>query len=82
MPRITTIQTDTEFGEWMRKNMLDNDLNSCIVARMPHTTKQTILNHVKGRVPPNYAYVMAYCKIFGDKDDPEEIWKLVKNEAV
>lgn len=72
---------ETEVGKWMLENMTRLDLSCVDVANKLHITRQVVAYHVNGHHKPNYPFIMAYCHIFGDIDDPEEIWKLTIEEG-
>ena len=76
--KFTSMRPTTEFGKWLHAKMLKYNMDCGDVAKIIHTTKQSVAFHINGRVNPNFPFVVAYCWIFGD--DPETIWKLVETE--
>lgn len=72
---------ETKFARWLLENMWENGLTQQDVANKLRTTKQSINNQYHGRVNVTFAQVVAYCWIFGNKDDPEEIWKMIEEEV-
>lgn len=65
-----------DFGIWLTTNRMEYGWTMTDVAKKLHTTKQTVSNHTCGRTKVPFVYIIAYCSLFGNKDDPEEIWKL------
>lgn len=68
----------TVFGKWLHNNMIVNNLTCGDVAKMLHTTRQTIRNHIAGVCEISYVWVIAYCSIFGD--NVNEVWEMVQKE--
>ena len=78
MYRTTSIKPNGKFGNWLFDNMMQRNWTCGDVARILHSTRQNIRNHVIGRSKPQYVWVIAYCSIFNH--DPDEIWKIVLEE--
>lgn len=76
MLRWVNEETTTKFGEWLNSQMNINHYNCTTTAKALHSTKQTISNHIRGKVQPSYVWVVAYCRLFKDRDNPDEIWKI------
>lgn len=80
MTRGTTeYKYTTRFGKWMSDNMHNMGLTQLEVANRLHMTQATVNRHIIGHVKPNYVTVIAYCRVFGNWSDPDEIWGLLED---
>ena len=73
MRKTTDMKPSTEFGKWLFNNLMRHGLTCQDVAKRLHSTRQGIRNHVNGKTPPSYVWVMAYCTLFNE--DPDVIWE-------
>lgn len=76
--RETVIRT--KFGLWLNQNMLRCGMRHADVAEKLHVRRAHVTCHASGYYKPTFMNVVSYCWVFGGKDDPEEIWKLVNEE--
>ena len=76
--RETVIRT--KFGLWLNQNMLRCGMRQVDVAKKLHVGRAHVAGHASGYHRPTFMNVVSYCWVFGGKDDPEEIWKLVNEE--
>ena len=67
----------TKFGLWMNQNMIRYGMRNVDVAKKLHIGRSSVTGHATGYHKPTFMNVVSYCWVFGGKDDPEEIWKLV-----
>lgn len=67
-----------DFGLWLNQNMLRIGMTQTDVAKKLHVSRQSVTGHSTGMVKPTFQNVVSYCWVFGNKDDPEEVWKLVE----
>lgn len=74
MPKIGSRRVINKFGHWLNGQMLANNYTCEMLADMLHVSKQTVSNHVRGTVTPSYVFVVAYCSIFENIDDYNDIW--------
>ena len=74
MNTIRRMTTTNEIGKWILDNMKRHDMTCVEVARILHCNKQSVSNHIMGKVIPSYIWIVAYCSIFGG--DPDEIWQM------
>ena len=51
------------------------------VAEKLHIGRVSISKHLNGLHNPTFRDVVAYCWLFGNIDDPNDIYKLVKEES-
>lgn len=66
-----------KFGLWLHNNMVEHGMRRSDVAEKLRVTGPYVSNHACGNRKPTFMNVVAYCWLFGNIDDPEEIWKLV-----
>lgn len=71
------ISSTTEFGKWLDLQMRKHNLGVIDIAKKLHVGSATVVHHRTGRRCPTFPDVVAYCWVFGYKDDPEKIWELV-----
>lgn len=76
--RETVIRT--KFGLWLNQNMLGHGMRQVDVAEKLHIGRAHVAGHACGYHKPTFINVVSYCWVFGSKDDPEEIWKLVDQD--
>lgn len=69
-----------KFGTWLEKNMRERNLTCQDLANILDVSRQKIMLHVKCKTYVDFPNVIAYCWVFGMKDDPNEIYKLVKED--
>lgn len=72
---------NTKIGLWLNQNMLRCGMRHDDVARKLHVSRVHVTGHASGYHKPTFMNVVSYCWVFGGKDDPEEIWKLVNEES-
>ena len=77
---IRATKMENEFAYWFTVNRLECGYTCKDVADKLRMAKQTISNQLNGRSKPTYICIMAYCAVFGNKDDPEEIWEMINKE--
>lgn len=66
----------TKFGEWLDLRMRIHGMSGLEIADKLHCSPSCIHHHRCGRQRPSFVDVVAYCWVFGCKDDPETVWKL------
>lgn len=71
----------TKFGLWFNQNLIKHNMMHADVAKKMHVSRVHVSSHASGYTKPTFMNVISYCWVFGSKDDPEEIWKLV-NEPI
>ena len=76
-----TYVTRTKFGDWMAQNLCRTGMTLHEVAEKLHVSKVGVSGHLNGRINPTFGAVVAYCWLFGNIDDPNDIYKLVKEES-
>ena len=76
-----TYVTRTKFGDWMAQNLYRTGMTPNDVVEKLHISQVTVFKHLNGRHNPNFKDVVAYCWLFGSTDDPNDIYKLVKEES-
>ena len=69
-------EPSTQFGKWLDVQMRKNNMSCLEVATKMHTCYTQVSLHRAGKKHPNFSTVLAYCWVFGCKDDPETVWKL------
>lgn len=76
-----TYVTRTKFGDWMAQNLCRTGMTIREVAEKLHIGRVSISKHLNGLHNPTFRDVVAYCWLFGNIDDPNDIYKLVKEES-
>lgn len=69
-----------EFGKWLETRMREKNYTVQEVADILQITRQTVQYHMRMKVCPSFPFVIAYCWVFNDTDDPVEIYELVKRD--
>lgn len=69
-----------KFGKWLEMNMKENDLTCEKLANKLDVSRQKIVLHIRRTTQVDFPNVIAYCWAFGMKDDPYEIYQLVKED--
>ena len=79
---INALAEEPDFGAWITMNRLIHDWSSQELADKIHMTKQSVNNMESGRTKVTFGTIAAMCYVFGDGDDPEEIYqKYFKEET-
>ena len=76
-----TYKTRTKFGDWMAQNLFRTGMTLREVAEKLHISRVSISGHLNGSHDPTFKDVVAYCWLFDSTDDPNDIYKLVKEES-
>ena len=79
---IKALAEEPDFGAWLTMKRLMHDLTSRELANKIHMTKQTVSNLETGRTKLTFGVVAACCYVFGDGDDPEEIYQKYLGEKL
>lgn len=69
-----------EFGAWLLANISLQDWTYGDCAKAIRLERFTICKHVRHLSKPEFQTVVAYCWVFGLKDDPRTVWKLVERD--
>ena len=78
---FATYTTRNEFGEWLAQNLFRTGMTLREVAGKLHVSRVSISEHLNGRHNQTFRDVIAYCWLFDSTDDPNDIYKLVKEES-
>ena len=74
--RKPRVKPTTEFGKWLDLRLRIHNKSVTEVANMLHCGHSIVCHHRSGRQRPTFSDVVAYCWVFGCKDDPEWVWKM------
>jgi predicted transcriptional regulator len=75
------IEPQTKFGKWLLDKMIEVDRSCTDVAKELGTTRQTVWNHITGVSSPSFVWVIAYCWLFNQTENINEIWYMIMEEA-
>ena len=78
---FATYTTRTKFGDWLAQNLFRTGMTLQEVAKKLHLSRVWVSGHLNGRYNPTFRDVVAYCWLFGSTDDPNDIYKLAKEES-
>ena len=79
---IKALAEEPDFGAWLTMKRLIHDLSGRELGDKIRMTKQSISNLESGRTKATFCVIAACCYVFGDGDDPEEIYqKYYKEES-
>lgn len=78
MKYIDRTKIKTKFGKWLFDNMSNSGFTCEDIAKKLGITRQTIWNHVVGKTKPNFVCVIAYCWLFNQIENINDIWCLVE----
>lgn len=73
----TRMKPKGEFGTWLANNIYQSMYAYSKIAESCKISKEHLSAIVTGRFKPSFQLVVTLCWVFGMKDDPNEIWKLV-----
>lgn len=77
------IKVKSEFGHWLEKKLIDNNVSVYDLADDILSSPRTIYNHLTGCRKPTFMYIVTYCwyfeTYFADGDDPVKVLGLVKD---
>lgn len=74
----TTVTFNTKFGEWLAERMARGGMTINDVAKCLCISRQTVSNHLHGRVKPTLVMVLDYCCLFDYYGNPLELLKLAE----
>ena len=81
MGKITVTKPKTKFGRWLI-NQMNDGLYSCEdVAKELGTTRQCVWYHITGVTNPSFVWVIAYCWLFNETENINDVWHLTMEES-